>query len=44
MRLWIELNENKPNMLREFGKGFLQGVGIAVTATMFAFLGIDSES
>lgn len=43
MELWVELNENKPNMLWEFGKGFLKGVGVAVTATVLAFLDIDPE-
>lgn len=43
MELWVELNENKPNMLWEFGKGFLKGVGIAVTATVLAFLDIEPE-
>ena len=43
MTLWVELNENQPNMLREFGKGFFKGVSIAVTATILAFLGIDPE-
>jgi hypothetical protein len=43
MTLWLELNENQPNAWREFGKGFLKGLSAAVTATVFAFLGIDSE-
>jgi len=43
MELWVELNENKPNTLWEFGKGFLKGVGIAATAAVLAFLDIEPE-
>lgn len=41
--LWVELNKNQPDILREFSKGFLKGLGVAVTATVLAFLGRDSE-
>ena len=47
MTLWVELNENQPNMLRELVKGFLKGLGIATVATVCALLGInvhDSEN
>jgi hypothetical protein len=43
MTLWLELSEKRPNALREFGKGFLKELSTAVAATVFAFLGIDSE-
>ncbi|MBD2777552.1 hypothetical protein [Iningainema tapete] len=43
MTLWIELSENRPDILREIWKGFLKGLSTAVAATVFAFLGIDSE-
>ncbi|MEA5573485.1 hypothetical protein [Calothrix sp. UHCC 0171] len=43
MTLWIEIAENKPNLFQQFSKGFLKGLTAAVTATVFAFLGLNSE-
>jgi len=43
LALFVDLNENKPSLLRAVGKGVAAGIGAVALAGIAAFFGVDLD-